>query len=203
VVCRDRATAKWATGPFGREARGWTTQRTYPLVIGPDNLPKITDRRTAAENPAMAVFSALTHARSPDIDAILEALSRALQSMDKKSAEYCNEFLEVNLGNTPAGDKWRKILSFVSYFPGRGTVRETAYLEGKAEGKAEGTAEGAAKAEAALILRVLEKHGVPVPEDTQDRITSCTDLDILTLWFDRALTATRVEDLFTEDSAEH
>jgi hypothetical protein len=189
VVCRDRATAKWATGPFGREARGWTAQRTYPLVIGPDNLPKITDRRTAAENPAMAVFSALTHARSPDIDAILEALGGALQSMDKQSAEYCNEFLDVSLGNTPAGDKWRKILSFVSYFPGRGTVRETAYLEGTAE--------------ASLILRVLEKHGVPVPEDTRDRITSCTDLEVLTLWFDRALTATRAEDLFTEESAEH
>ncbi|MFC9844055.1 hypothetical protein ACFWFF_17985 [Streptomyces sp. NPDC060223] len=104
----------------------------------------------------------------------------------------------ASLGNTPAGDKWRKILSFVSYFPGRGSVRETAYLEGKAEGKAEGEAEG----EASLILRVLEKNGVPVPEGTHDRITSCTDLEVLTLWFDRALTATRADDLLTGESAE-
>jgi uncharacterized protein YbjT (DUF2867 family) len=82
-------------------------------------------------------------------------------------------------------------LSFVSYFPGRGTVRETAYLEGKAEGKAEDRA--------SLILRVLDKHGVSVPEDTRDRITSCTDLDTLALWFDRALTATAAEDLFVEN----
>ncbi|MGW3628979.1 hypothetical protein ACWD7F_02235 [Streptomyces sp. NPDC005122] len=200
VVCQDRATAKWAAGPFDCGARGWTTQRTCPLVIGPDNLPVITDRRTAAENPAMATFSALTHARSPDIDAILEALGRALQSMDEKSAEYYNEFLDVNLGRTPAGDKWREILSFVTYFPGRGTVRETAYLEGKAEGKAEGQAEGRVEDRAALILRVLEKRGIDVPEPARELIGSCTDLDTLTLWFDRALTAASSEDLFVEES---
>lgn len=33
-------------------------QRTYPLVIGPDNLPAITDEGTAAEKPAMAVLEA-------------------------------------------------------------------------------------------------------------------------------------------------
>jgi hypothetical protein len=82
-------------------------------------------------------------------------------------------------------------LSFVSYFPGRGTVRETAYLEGKAEGKAEDRA--------SLILRVLDKHGISVHEDTRDRITSCTDLDTLALWFDRALTATTAEALFAEE----
>ncbi|GGN65749.1 hypothetical protein GCM10011579_036540 [Streptomyces albiflavescens] len=188
VVCQDRGTAKWATGPFSCGARGWTAQTTHPLVVGPDNLPVITERRAVAENVAMAAFSAVVHGRSTEGTAILDPLARVLQSMDGKSAEYYYEFVEVGLGATPAGDKWREILSFVSYFPGRGTVRETAYLEGKAEGKAEDRA--------SLILRVLDKHGVSVPEDTRDRITSCTDLDTLALWFDRALTATAAEDLF-------
>lgn len=47
VVCQDRATAKWAAGPFDCGTRGWTALRTYPLVAGPDNLPVITDVRTA------------------------------------------------------------------------------------------------------------------------------------------------------------
>ncbi|WP_338781236.1 hypothetical protein [Streptomyces sp. DG1A-41] len=46
---------------------------------------------------------------------------------------------------------------------------------------------------------MLEKRGIPVPEDTRDRIISCTDLDTLALWFDRSLTATTVEDLFAEE----
>ncbi|BCL30120.1 hypothetical protein GCM10017557_49790 [Streptomyces aurantiacus] len=114
-----------------------------------------------------------------------------LHPTDPGTAGYFVEFLDVNLGRTPAGDKWRKDMSFVSYFPGRGTVRETAYLEGKLEGQAEDRA--------SLILRVLEKHGIPVPDSTRERITSCADLDILALWFDRSLTATAAEDLFAED----
>ncbi|MFI1564011.1 hypothetical protein ACH4ZX_13290 [Streptomyces sp. NPDC020490] len=194
VVCQDRATAKWAAGPFDCGTRDWTAQRTYPLVVGPDNLPVIIDARTVAKNLPLAVLSALAHARSADCGAILEAISSALQELqetDPETAGYFFDFLEINLGNTPAGEKWKEIMSFVSYFPGRGTVRETAYLEGKAEGKVEDRA--------SLILRVLELHGVPVPEDARERITTCTDLDALARWFDRSLTATAAEDLFAED----
>ncbi|MDQ0776767.1 hypothetical protein QF026_005233 [Streptomyces aurantiacus] len=78
-------------------------------------------------------------------------------------------------------------MSFVIYFPGRGTVREKAYLEGKLENRA------------SLVLRVLEKRGIPFPEGTRERITSCADLDTLALWFDHSLTAAAAEDLFAED----
>ncbi|MFH9075031.1 hypothetical protein [Streptomyces alboflavus] len=100
-------------------------------------------------------------------------------------------------------------MGFVSYFPGRGTVRETAYLDGKAEGKAEGRAEGEAKGRAegrvearvSLILRALEMRGIHVPEDVRERITACTDPYTLSLWFDKALTVTTVEGLFGPASA--
>ena len=200
VLCRDRATAKWAAGPFDCGTRGWTVQRTWPLVVGPDNLPMITDARTAARNPALAAFSALTHANNRDCDAILDALDHALTGMDADASDYIYQFLDVTLGETPAGDKWRSIMGFVNYFPGRGHLMERAYLEGQAEGKAEGKAEGQAAGEAALILRLLEKRGVLVSEGVQERVTSCTDLDTLTLWFDRALTVTVAEELFVQEA---
>ncbi|MDN0200446.1 hypothetical protein [Streptomyces sp. S.PNR 29] len=223
VVCRDRATTKWATGPFACGTRGWTAQRTYPLVVGPDNLPVITDVRTAAEKPAMAAFAALAHANGPDIDAILDALGRALSSMDWNAAAYFSQFLDSSLGNTPAGDKWRDILTFVNYFPGRGTVLEKAYREGEtkgvaigeakglakgeamglakgeAMGLAKGEAMGLAKGEAKGILRVLEVRGLPVSDEVRERITTCTDLDRLNDWLDRAGTVTQAEHLFTEE----
>lgn len=192
VVCRDRATAKWAAGPFDCGAREWVAQRTYPLVVGPDNLPVITDARTAAEQPAMAAFSALTHADSPDIDAILDALGRAIQGMTGEAPNYFAQFLDAALGESPAGDKWRNIMGFVNYFPGRGTVLEKAYVEGKDEGKAAGEAKG--------VLRVLEVRGLPVSDDVRERITSCTDLARLDDWLDRAGTVTDVAELFTEDA---
>ncbi|WP_241826980.1 hypothetical protein [Streptomyces graminilatus] len=194
VVCQDQATAKWAAGPFECGTSGWTAMRVYPLVAGPDNLPVITDVRTVAKNLPLAVLSALAHARSSDGDAILEAIGTVLQELrqtDPDTAEYFFDFLEVTLGKTPAGKKWKDIMSFVSYFPGRGTVRETAYFEGQAKGKAEGEAKG--------ILLVLEVRGIAVPADVHERITTCADLDRIDTWLERSRTVVRAEDLFADD----
>ncbi|MEU6377577.1 hypothetical protein [Streptomyces sp. NPDC046909] len=194
VICQDSATAKWAVGPFDCGTRGWTALRVYPLVAGPDNLPVITDARTAAKNYALAVLSALAHARSPHRDAILEAIASALQELqetDPESAGYFFEFLEITLGKTPAGEKWNEIMSFVSYFPGRGTVRETAYLEGEVKGEARGEAKG--------ILTVLDVRGIAVSASVRERITSCTDLDRVDAWLERSRTVERAEDLFADD----
>jgi hypothetical protein len=110
---------------------------------------------------------------------------------NEATAKYWCEWLEVGLENTPVRETWRELEKMVgTYFPGRGTLFEETYLDGKAAGKAEDRV--------ALILRVLEKRGIDLPRDLRDRITSCTDLDTLTLWFDRSLTATTAEDLFTD-----
>ncbi|MEV7285403.1 hypothetical protein AB0O01_12690 [Streptomyces sp. NPDC093252] len=194
VVCQDLATAKWATGPFDCGTAGWTTQRTTPLVVGPHNLPIITDPRTALKKPALAVLSALAHARGREGLAILEAIAKALQQLletDPGSASYFFEFLEITLGDTPSGEEWSRIMTFVSYFPGRGTVRERAYLEGKAEGEARGRAKG--------ILLALDVRGIAVPDAARERITTCTDLDLMGLWMERSRTVERAEDLFADE----
>jgi hypothetical protein len=77
------------------------------------------------------------------------------------------------------------------YFPGHGTIVEEYFLEGKAAGEAEGKAES--------ILHLLERRGVSVRGSARLRITSCTSLDTLDRWFDRAITATHADELFTED----
>ncbi|WP_234354572.1 hypothetical protein [Streptomyces sp. NRRL WC-3618] len=154
----------------------------------------ITDVRTVAKNLPLAVLSALAHARSRDGDVILEVIGAVLQEMrqtDPDTAEYFFDFLELTLGKTPAGKKWKDIMSFVSYFPGRGTVRETAYLEGEAKGKAKGGGKG--------ILLVLEVRGISVPDDVRERITTCTDLDRIDTWLERSRTVACAEDLFAGD----
>ncbi|NJP71332.1 hypothetical protein [Streptomyces sp. C1-2] len=84
-----------------------------------------------------------------------------------------------------------------TYFPGRGTLFEETYLEGKAEGKAEGEARGEAKG----VLRVLEVRGIPVPDSARERILGCTDLTVVSDWLDRAGTVVRAEELFEEAAA--
>jgi hypothetical protein len=146
----------------------------------------ITDARTAVEKPAMAAFSALAHANSPQAEAILEALGRALAGMDGDAAGYFYQFMDAALGTTPAGDTWRHIMTFVNYFPGRGTLLEKVYLEGEAK----------------AILRFLEARGVTVPEEARRRITDCTDPDLLNHWLDRTPHVTNIDDLFAEEAEE-
>ncbi|MEU7043694.1 hypothetical protein AB0A77_21835 [Streptomyces varsoviensis] len=190
VICQDRATARWATGPFRTGVEGWTALTTHPLVIGPDSLPVITSPTEAARNLDLATFSALTHAKDPDPTAILEALASALGTADSAALQYYTEMLEIGLGNTPARDTWRTLMRLDpnapgTYFPGRGTLIEETFLKAKAES----------------ILRLLAVRDIPVPESARERITGCTDDDTLNRWFDRAVTTTSTDELFTEAEA--
>ncbi|MEV0844994.1 hypothetical protein AB0J21_03730 [Streptomyces sp. NPDC049954] len=193
VVCQDRGTATWASAPAHLGTDGWSALILRPLVLGPDNVPVITDPAEAASDLALASFSAMTHARHRQVPDILEALSEALSLADPESVKYYSELLEVGLGHTPARDTWRKLMPG-TYFPGRGTLIEETYLEGRGEGREEGRAEGVALS----VLRILRLRGVDVPEPVSARVLACTDRPTLDGWLDRALTAGRVEDLFTD-----
>jgi hypothetical protein len=59
-----------------------------------------------------------------------------------------------------------------------------AQVKGKAEGKSND------------IITVLETRGLPVNDETRERITSCTDLDQLTEWLRRAVRVEKTDELF-------
>ncbi|MFD8806661.1 hypothetical protein [Streptomyces sp. NPDC059597] len=94
--------------------------------------------------------------------------------------------MDSALGTTPAGGKWSNTMSFVDYFPRRGTLLEPTFNEGEAMGEAKG------------VLRVLEGRGVPVPDDVREQITARTDLARVSEWLGRAGTVERAEDLLTD-----
>ncbi|MEU0741049.1 hypothetical protein [Streptomyces sp. NPDC006134] len=199
TVCRNRSTAAWAAGPFVCRVGPWTTQTTRPFVLGPDSVPKVTDEAVVARQPALATFSAIVHSESEGIAAILNVLARGMRSFDKPTAKYWSELLEIGLEDTPAKETWRELEKMVvSYFPGRGTVFEEAYLEGEAKGEAKGEARGKAEG----VLRVLDVRGLAVTDDVRARISGCTDLDRLDDWLARAVTAERAEDLFVGEEGE-
>jgi hypothetical protein len=87
------------------------------------------------------------------------------------------------------------------YFPGRGTLAEEMYLKGKEEGRALARAERAERL-ADVIMRALESRKLAITDSARAIITSCTDLDTLDRWFDRAFTVTDVDELFSEEERE-
>lgn len=59
-----------------------------------------------------------------------------------------------------------------------------------------GLAEGPAEGEARAILVVLTARGLGCSQEEHDRITSCTDPDLLPAWAKRAATLQKVAEIF-------
>ncbi|MFF0529157.1 hypothetical protein ACFYT3_12265 [Nocardia amikacinitolerans] len=59
-------------------------------------------------------------------------------------------------------------------------------------------ADGQKKGEVRALLTVLEARGIPVSDEVRERITECTDTDLLAEWVRRAVTVATAEELFAE-----
>ncbi|MDR6979770.1 hypothetical protein J2X68_006507 [Streptomyces sp. 3330] len=66
------------------------------------------------------------------------------------------------------------------------------------EVREEGREEGRVAERADMTLRILEWRGISVPDAVRERVESCTDLDQLTIWSQRAVHATAADDLFAD-----
>ncbi|MER5500056.1 hypothetical protein ABT096_23020 [Streptomyces sp. NPDC002561] len=186
VVCQDHATAEWAARPVSIGVRRWQTLTLSPLVAGPHNMPVITDVAEARKDLALATLAAITHADNPDVGAILKTLSAALRDAPETIANPIVELTAQGLGNRSAAQQWRNLvavdLSFYKSF-----MSEEIRDEGRAEGRAEG------------ILLILKVRGIPTTDEFHEKITSCTDPQLLRQWLNRAATAATADEVFAEE----
>lgn len=198
VITQNSATARWAAQPIRLGFPGWHSLTVRPLVLGPDNVPVITDERQAEQDVPLAVLSAMTHGRGPRAAPILESLATALKTIDPDSAAVFVQFVDSCLADPQAKQMWRDLMTTIQYF-WRHPLAEQVREEGREQGFEEGREQGRAQAKAEMVLRVLEWRGIPVPEHVSERVTLCDDPAQLELWAQRAVRATYAEDLFTEE----
>ncbi|MCX4240772.1 Rpn family recombination-promoting nuclease/putative transposase [Paraliomyxa miuraensis] len=64
----------------------------------------------------------------------------------------------------------------------------------KTEGRTEGRTEGMEQ----MLVRLLERRGLPITTEVQSRITACTDQERLQRWFDRAIEARTLDEVFSD-----
>jgi hypothetical protein len=67
-------------------------------------------------------------------------------------------------------------------------ARARGFAKGRAEAKAAGKAED--------ILRILDKRGLALTDEQRAQVLECADLEVLDRWFDAALDATSVGEVF-------
>jgi flagellar biosynthesis/type III secretory pathway protein FliH len=228
VICVDDKAAEWAAQTIELSPTGMADHRrsqVRPLVLGPREVPVVTDADQARQSPEAAVLSAIAHHDRADA---LRALITAISAADDA---YKNLYAEVVVAALPEAaqrhleelmttetvepsDNWliraiRKAEAQVreefraegkaeGRAEGQAEGRAEGKAEGRAEGKAEGRAEGRVEGKADDVLAILEARGVDVPASARTRITECTDLDVLDRWVRRAAVAERIDDLFEE-----
>ncbi|MBM9504643.1 hypothetical protein [Actinacidiphila acididurans] len=181
VVCHDEATARWAEEPVDLGPPGWRTLTVRPLVLGPHNLPTITDPVEAAKDIPLAALSAIAHHKHGDAGRMLKAFYTAVKGTEE-NVDTFTEFVSTGLVGTQAGDIWEKLVAMdTSLF--KSTTAQRLRAEDRAE----------------ALLDALAVRGVEVPEEVRQRVESCTDLDTLKRWFVRAITVEKAEDLFADD----
>ena len=105
-------------------------------------------------------------------------------------------------------DEIREIMSYVVHVFGEGSPIFAIIMStlSKAVGevyvtiadklRAEGRLEGRASATAEALLRLLGHRAGPVPPLVRDRVLTTSDERLLQRWFDRALTAVSIEEVF-------
>ncbi|MDP4506651.1 RpnC/YadD family protein [Nonomuraea turcica] len=186
VFCEDAKTAQDCAKAIDMGHPGWVL---YPIVIGPDGIPMITDIGQAIEQPELATISAILHGRTESGLKVVLTLLYAVTHGPKELKGYA----ELAFACLPQSiiTKVREVVMTMA-----AESRSEFFLEWIAEGEAKGKAEGMAEGEAESILLFLEARGIPVPDETRKRITECTDLDVLRSWVRKAATATNADDLF-------
>jgi hypothetical protein len=195
VVCPDEAVAAWCAKPV---SIGDSDLTLIPRVVGPQQLPVVTDVDVARGDPELTVLSALAHAgRVKDPLPLFEAMIVALDVVDHDHAGLYTELVSEAL---PAATRaWLEefMIAAASRHESKFLRRlmERGKAEGIAEGKVEGKVEGTADGKASALLSVLDVRHIHVPDDVRADITACTDMAQLDMWIRRAVTADKIQDV--------
>lgn len=221
VVTADRAVAAWARAPI-RLGPGSVVQ---PLVLGPDEVPELTDFDEAMKTPTLAALSAVVHSRhaDPARAALIVATLHKLGALGVLKGSDLNVYIEVTYEllskaakkefamltlppdyeyKTPWLRELQKKAIAEGLAEGRATGiaegRATGIAEGRATGLAEGRATGLAEGKAEALLAVLNARGLPVTDAQRARLAALTDLGELDRLLRAAVSARSVDELLSE-----
>ncbi|WP_431924773.1 hypothetical protein [Nonomuraea jabiensis] len=187
LVCPDRGVADHYAQPIDSGLSGY---RLQAQVLGPDDIPVITDPQEAVARPALSIMAVMAHGRDRKV---VEAFAMALAELRDEHATKYYEYA-YSMSAPDVRRLMEEIIMTSTTWPVYSPFAREHYGRGQAEGKAEGKAEEAVR----MLLLVLGARGFDIPDDMRTRISTCADLAQLESWATRAVTAQSLEDLFDE-----
>lgn len=179
VICMDATVAGWCSAPIEMGHPDWVLT---PRVVGPEEVPAVTDPDEAGRAPELAALSAMAHGARADREPVLKAFASALSAIDEDRATL---YADVVLSVLPEAVR-RHLEAMLR-------SRTYEYRSDFARGY---FSQGEAKGEANALLEVLDVRGIGVSEDLRARVVGCTDIDQLRVWLRRAVTAGSIDEVF-------
>jgi hypothetical protein len=165
-----------------------------PFVVGPNAVPVVRDVEVAKRDPELAVLSAMAHGKDADGPAIALAALAASVGLNEERALLYSDVILASLSEVTRAAMEELMAS--GNYEYQSEFAKTHQAKGRAEGRTEGRAEGEARGEARSVLTVLDARGLVVSAEQKERITACTDLELLGRWLRTAVTARSTEELF-------
>jgi hypothetical protein len=216
VFAPSRKLAEWCAKPIRLGHPGLVLQ---PIVAGPESVPRIRSADEAMRNPALAVVSAVAHAREPDALAYAVPAAEAILLRDTDSGYLFYDLIVRALRASDANileQMMQKAQRFASptlqrsYEKGlekgiekgleKGMEKglEQGMERGLEQGLERGMEKGAQAARVEAILRVLSARNMSVPVELEQRIRGSHDMAELDRWLDLAATAGAIDELMEE-----
>lgn len=179
--CTNRVTAKWASNMRSR-----TGQRNIifqPWVLGPDELPLLTQHDGRANYLERSVMAMLVNSEEKVIDHAVESYIHDVAKLTNDDIQRYTIYA-LSCLDEGARSLVEILMEDRRIFPYGSPLLERTQKESEARG------------EASALLKVMESRGIGLTEELRERVRTCTDVDQLDTWLVRASTASTVDEVF-------
>jgi hypothetical protein len=185
VLAVTEEMARWCREPYVYDRLGNTFQ---PLVIGPSDIPRITDLEQARALPALAVLSVAAHGQEPGAEAIGIPALLACRALDN---ELTNQYADCIYAwlNQDARQALEEHFKKMHGYEYQSEFARRYVAEGRKEGHKEGQQE--------LLSTLLDRKFGALPDWAQQRLRAASEADI-DRWAERVLVAGTLDEVFAD-----
>ncbi len=200
VFALDDGVAEWCAQPIALDRNGSTVK---PVVVGPSQIPRITDLDQARKEPEIAILSAIVHAQDDDTDDAADAALAGLAAchgLDIDRATRYSDFIYSVLGPAVL-QALDSLMTARKYQPQSDFARYHA-AQGRKEGEEAGIKTGIERGQRAVILRLLTKRFGPLDPAVLTQVEQA-GVATLELWADRILSADTLDQILADSGHTH
>jgi hypothetical protein len=181
VIATTEKVATWAAKPISSFQPG---SCFAPWVLGPKQVPRITDIEQARDQVELAVLSAMLHGadRGEDSVRIVQVALEVVSELDEQRVLLYNDLMLAALGKL-AQHLLEALMERTQHTYLSDFARKY-YGQGKAEGKAED------------IMTVLRTRGLEISDEIREKLLALQDQALLETLLERSVSIERIDDLF-------